>query len=110
MNRTEHNPEALLDAVISGITAEPIEPTAAEQARQRVWARIEAEAAREETAESRSPRVDHIRSCADFQALMPEYRAGKEKALNMLVGQVMKRTRGKANPELVKQLLFEALA
>ncbi len=39
-----------------------------------------------------------------------EYRAGKEKALNMLVGQVMKRTRGKANPELVKQLLFEALA
>lgn len=39
-----------------------------------------------------------------------EYRAGNAKALNSLVGQVMKRTRGKANPELVKQLLTEALA
>ncbi|MEO1766593.1 Asp-tRNA(Asn)/Glu-tRNA(Gln) amidotransferase subunit GatB [Thiobacter aerophilum] len=34
-----------------------------------------------------------------------EYRAGKDRALNALVGQVMKRTQGKANPQQVTQLL-----
>ncbi len=34
-----------------------------------------------------------------------EYRAGKERALNALVGQVMKRTQGKANPQQVTDLL-----
>ena len=34
-----------------------------------------------------------------------EYRAGKDKAFNALVGQVMKRTRGKANPQQVNELL-----
>ncbi len=34
-----------------------------------------------------------------------EYRAGKDKAFNALVGQVMKQTRGKANPQQVNDLL-----
>ncbi|KAF1086419.1 Aspartyl/glutamyl-tRNA(Asn/Gln) amidotransferase subunit B [Sporotomaculum syntrophicum] len=34
-----------------------------------------------------------------------DYRAGKEKAIAFLVGQVMKSTRGKANPGLVNELL-----
>ncbi|NUP85282.1 MAG: Asp-tRNA(Asn)/Glu-tRNA(Gln) amidotransferase subunit GatB [Burkholderiaceae bacterium] len=34
-----------------------------------------------------------------------EYRAGKEKAFNALVGQVMKASRGKANPAQVNELL-----
>jgi len=34
-----------------------------------------------------------------------EYRAGKEKAFNALVGQAMKATRGKADPEQVHALL-----
>ena len=38
-----------------------------------------------------------------------EYRAGKKKALGALVGQVMKLTRGKANPQLVNQLLAKKL-
>jgi len=38
-----------------------------------------------------------------------DYRAGKEKALGFLVGQVMRETKGKANPALVNQLLVEAL-
>ncbi|MCE7872336.1 Asp-tRNA(Asn)/Glu-tRNA(Gln) amidotransferase subunit GatB [bacterium CPR1] len=51
-----------------------------------------------------------VRAVIDEQpTAVSEYRSGKEKALNSLVGQVMKRTRGKANPELVKQLLLEAL-
>ncbi|HAK55594.1 MAG TPA: Asp-tRNA(Asn)/Glu-tRNA(Gln) amidotransferase GatCAB subunit B [Acidobacteria bacterium] len=38
-----------------------------------------------------------------------QYRAGKQGALDFLVGQVMKATRGKANPKLVNELLREAL-
>lgn len=38
-----------------------------------------------------------------------DYKAGKEKALGFLVGQVMKATRGKANPALVNKLLKERL-
>ena len=38
-----------------------------------------------------------------------EYRAGKKKALGALVGQVMKLTKGKANPQLVNQLLMKNL-
>lgn len=38
-----------------------------------------------------------------------DYRAGNKKALGALVGQVMKATRGKANPQLVNKLLTEKL-
>ena len=34
-----------------------------------------------------------------------EFRAGKEKAFNALVGQAMKATRGKANPQQVNEIL-----
>ncbi len=39
-----------------------------------------------------------------------DYRAGKEKAFNSLVGQVMKATRGKANPAQVHEVLKKKLA
>ena len=39
-----------------------------------------------------------------------KYLAGKEKLLKFLVGQLMKETRGKANPRKVTELLKEALA
>ena len=39
-----------------------------------------------------------------------EFRAGKEKAFNALVGQVMKQSRGKANPQQVNDILREKLA
>jgi len=39
-----------------------------------------------------------------------DYRAGKTQALAFLVGQVMKATRGRANPKLVNELLKEKLA
>ena len=39
-----------------------------------------------------------------------EFKAGKEKALNGLVGQVMKASKGKANPAQVNQLLRQKLA
>jgi aspartyl-tRNA(Asn)/glutamyl-tRNA(Gln) amidotransferase subunit B len=38
-----------------------------------------------------------------------EFRAGKEKAFNALVGQAMKATRGKGNPSQVNELLKKKL-
>ncbi len=39
-----------------------------------------------------------------------EFRAGKDKAFNALVGQAMKATRGKANPQQVNEMLRRRLA
>jgi len=41
--------------------------------------------------------------------VVEEYKKGKEKSLMFLVGQVMKLTRGRANPKLVNELLKKAL-
>jgi aspartyl-tRNA(Asn)/glutamyl-tRNA(Gln) amidotransferase subunit B len=38
-----------------------------------------------------------------------EFKAGKEKAFNALVGQVMKAARGKANPAQVNEILRRKL-
>jgi aspartyl-tRNA(Asn)/glutamyl-tRNA(Gln) amidotransferase subunit B len=43
------------------------------------------------------------------QAMVDEYKSGKEKAFNGLVGQVMKASKGKANPAQVNQLLKELI-
>ena len=46
---------------------------------------------------------------ANNAAMVAEFRAGKEKAFNALVGQAMKATKGKANPQQVNQLLRSKL-
>ncbi len=51
--------------------------------------------------------VDEV--LAANQKSVDEYRAGKEKAFNALVGQAMKATRGKANPQQVTELLKKKL-
>jgi aspartyl-tRNA(Asn)/glutamyl-tRNA(Gln) amidotransferase subunit B len=38
-----------------------------------------------------------------------DFKAGKEKAVGFLVGQIMKETKGKANPGLVNRLILESL-
>nr|WP_153110651.1 Asp-tRNA(Asn)/Glu-tRNA(Gln) amidotransferase subunit GatB [Propionivibrio limicola] len=43
------------------------------------------------------------------EAMVAEFRAGKEKAFNALVGQAMKATKGKANPQQVNELLRKKL-
>lgn len=43
-------------------------------------------------------------------AQVAEYRGGKEKVFGFFVGQVMKATQGKANPQLVNELLKKMLA
>ena len=52
--------------------------------------------------------VDEV--IANNQKNVEEFKAGKEKALNGLVGQVMKASKGKANPAQVNQLLRKKLA
>lgn len=42
---------------------------------------------------------------AKNQAMVDEYKGGKQKAFNGLVGQVMKASRGKANPQQVNEIL-----
>ena len=43
-------------------------------------------------------------------AMVAEYKAGKEKAFNGLVGQCMKASKGKANPAQVNEILKQKLA
>ena len=50
-------------------------------------------------------RREKVALLAANAANVAEYRAGKEKAFNALVGQVMKAAKGKANPQQVNALL-----
>ena len=43
------------------------------------------------------------------EAMVEEYKSGKDKAFNALIGQVMKASKGKANTGQVSQLLKEKL-
>ena len=38
-----------------------------------------------------------------------DYKAGKERALTYLVGQAMRETKGKANPQMLNKMLVEEL-
>ena len=38
-----------------------------------------------------------------------DYKSGKEKALGFLVGQAMKQTKGKANPQMLNKLFIEEM-
>ncbi|MFC1610170.1 Asp-tRNA(Asn)/Glu-tRNA(Gln) amidotransferase subunit GatB [Myxococcota bacterium] len=58
--------------------------------------------------ESIEPVIDQV--IADNPGSAEDFRAGKKKALGFLVGQVMKATRGKANPSLVNELLTKKLS
>ena len=44
------------------------------------------------------------------QQSVSDYKAGKDRALGFIVGQVMKASHGKANPSIAKELVLKALA
>ena len=50
-----------------------------------------------------------LRALATNQAAVDDYHAGKEQALQFLTGQVMKLTRGRANPQMVREILIREL-
>jgi len=53
----------------------------------------------------------YVRAAIDENpSVVADYRGGKEAALQFLMGQVMKQSRGKANPRMVLELLKEMLA
>ncbi len=46
---------------------------------------------------------------AESTGVVAEYKSGKQNAIGFLVGQVMKKTKGKANPQVVNKLLKEEI-
>jgi aspartyl-tRNA(Asn)/glutamyl-tRNA(Gln) amidotransferase subunit B len=46
---------------------------------------------------------------SDNPKVVADFKGGKQNALGFLVGQVMKETKGKANPQLTNKLLVKAL-
>jgi aspartyl-tRNA(Asn)/glutamyl-tRNA(Gln) amidotransferase subunit B len=69
---------------------------------------VEREGLVQESDESKIAKiVDAI--LADHGDKVAEYRGGKDKLLGFFVGQVMQRTKGKANPQIVNKLLREKL-
>ena len=69
MSTQKQNPDQILDHAIAGIRAEEMDPAAVKQGAARVWANL--------AQASASVRSDDqvLRTCADFQALIPAYRA-----------------------------------
>lgn len=53
--------------------------------------------------------VDEVLADPASAASIADYRAGKEKAIGYLVGQIMKKSQGKANPALAQKLIKERL-
>ena len=45
----------------------------------------------------------------DNPKVVADYKAGKEMALMFFVGQIMKETKGSANPQAIKKVLIETL-
>ena len=53
--------------------------------------------------------VDEVLADPASASSIADIKAGKEKAIGFLVGQVMKRSQGKANPSLAQKLIKERL-
>ena len=53
------------------------------------------------------PLIDQV--LAQFEAKVAEYKKGKKGLLALFVGEVMKRSKGKADPKVTNQLLLEKL-
>ena len=59
-------------------------------------------------ADALTPIIEQV--IADNESAVEDYRSGKEAALKYLVGQVMRHSRGQANPQQASELLVSALA
>jgi aspartyl-tRNA(Asn)/glutamyl-tRNA(Gln) amidotransferase subunit B len=107
---------ALLAALISRIQDGTISNNAARQVFEALWSGESADvdaviAAKGLKQMSDSGELERILDAvlAANPKSVEEFRAGKDKAFNALVGQAMKATQGKANPGLVNELLRKKL-
>jgi len=92
------------DGVISGKIAKEILPDIARGDHATVDALVAAKGLRQiSDAGALEAAVEQV--IAAQPRFVEDYRSGKEKAFNALVGQVMKATQGKANPQEVSRLL-----
>ena len=107
---------AQLASLLKRIQDGTISNNAAKQVFEAVWngegevdALIEAKGLRQVSDSSAIEAiVDEV--LAANAAMVAEYKAGKEKAFNGLVGQCMKASRGKANPAQVNEILKKKLS
>ena len=53
--------------------------------------------------------VDEVLADPASAASIADYKAGKEKAIGYLVGQIMKKSQGKANPTMAQKLIKEKI-
>jgi len=53
--------------------------------------------------------VDAVLAKPETQKAQEDFRAGEEKVIGFLVGQVMKESRGKANPSVAQEILRKRL-
>jgi aspartyl-tRNA(Asn)/glutamyl-tRNA(Gln) amidotransferase subunit B len=63
----------------------------------------------EQVSDSSSIEMAIDQVLADHSQQVSDYRSGKEKVLGFLVGQIMKATKGKANPQIVNEILKKKL-
>ena len=107
---------ALLAAMIKRIQDGTISNNAAKQVFEALWtgegsdvdALIEAKGLKQMSDTGELERILDEVLAANAKSV-EEFRAGKEKAFNALVGQAMKATKGKANPSAVNELLKKKL-
>jgi len=111
---------AQLGLVIQRVADGTISNKIAKDIFQAIWE----EKATDDTAADRIIEAKGLKQISDMGALeaiidevmaanqksVDEYRSGKEKAFNALIGQAMKATKGKANPQQVNELLKKKLS
>jgi hypothetical protein len=75
---SEFNPmDPALEQAVSEIRDESVDSAVIEAAAARVWARLVEESPELRQPAAVPPPAPHLRSCADFQALIPDFRAGR---------------------------------
>jgi aspartyl-tRNA(Asn)/glutamyl-tRNA(Gln) amidotransferase subunit B len=111
----------LLAALVARIADSTISNNAARQVFEALWqAGAQGEARAQVDAVIEDKGLKQVSDTGELEAMIDEviasnpdnvaqYRAGKDKAFNALVGQVMKAAKGKANPQIVNTLLKQKL-
>jgi len=111
-------------AVLGRIVARVIDGTLSGKGARELFQQLWRESAQSADAVDRSIDSSGLRQVSDDSSIIPlvdaalaanpksveEFRAGKDKALNALVGQVMKASKGKGNPQRINELLRTRLA